>query len=272
MQTKDLIFNVPYAIIGSEINTLDKAATLPKGVFFTPITGSARNTIPARGITLHHFVDVFSSRCQSCRLVAYKQSDKDMNNLLSSQESLVSIKHNQPITTSKQIAITFGKCHKDVLDSIRNLTPIIPGDFARRNFPLSSYNDSQGKRQPMYELTRDGFTLLAMGFTGKRALEFKLAYINAFNEMERKLAEPKTITVKSHTRRVSRKTTTKELPAPVTDNVRGDSLYEKMKLIIVASEFFDKAMDASDRAKRLSDAIECMASAYNITNRIKEAR
>ncbi len=128
-----------------------------------------------------------------------------MNNLLSNQESLVSIKHNTVITTSRQIAITFGKRHERVLDSIRNLTATVPATFSQHNFVSADYRDGQGKSRPMYELTRDGFTLLAMGFTGKRALEFKLAYINAFNEMEAKLAEPKTITVKSHTRKLPSK-------------------------------------------------------------------
>ena len=256
------------AIIGSEIQTSETTVTSPHGVFFTPVCWECVNILNKRSPSFRAFET--PSTYPADRWIQTKETK--MNNLLSNQESLVSIKHNTVITTSKQIAITFGKPHCRVMESVRNLATSTPTEFGQSNFRLSSYNNSQGKRQPMYELTRDGFTLLAMGFTGKRALEFKLAYINAFNEMERKLAEAKTITVKSHTRRVPRKTTTKELPAPVTDNVRGDSLYEKMKLIIVASEFFDKAMDATDRAKRLSDAIDCMASAYNITNRIKEAR
>ena len=51
------------------------------------------------------------------------------------------------------------------------------------NFRQSSYFNVQGKEQPCYEMTKDGFTLLAMGFTGKKAIEFKLNYINAFNTM-----------------------------------------------------------------------------------------
>ena len=185
---------------------------------------------------------------------------------------IITIKNGQATTTSRNVAIVFGKRHDRVIDAIRNLATSTPAEFAQPNFRLSTYRDNSGKSNPMYELTRDGFTLLAMGFTGKRALEFKLAYINAFNEMERKLAEPKTITVKSHTRRIARKPTQKALPAPATDNVRGDFLYEKMKLMVVASEFFDKATDVTDRAQRLSTAIDCMSSAYRITNQIKGVR
>lgn len=57
-------------------------------------------------------------------------------------------------------------------------------EFAARNFFLTEYTDTQGKRQKQYILTRDGFTLLAMGFTGAKAMQFKVAYINAFNRME----------------------------------------------------------------------------------------
>lgn len=57
-------------------------------------------------------------------------------------------------------------------------------EFADRNFIISEYTDEQGKPRKQYILTRDGFTLLAMGFTGAKAMQFKVAYINAFNRME----------------------------------------------------------------------------------------
>ena len=65
--------------------------------------------------------------------------------------------------------------------------PSPTSDFATDNFLLVEYTDAQGKPRPEYLLTRDGFTLLAMGFTGTKALAFKVAYINAFNRMERLL-------------------------------------------------------------------------------------
>lgn len=89
-------------------------------------------------------------------------------------------------TTSIEVARHFGKRHERVLDAARTLTAALPVD-AQHNFVLSDYADSTGRTLPCYRMTRDGFTLLAMGFTGKKALQFKLAYIDAFNRMEREL-------------------------------------------------------------------------------------
>lgn len=100
----------------------------------------------------------------------------------------VVIKDGHPVTTSLKIAEVFGKKHKDVLDAIRSID--CPEDFGRRNFPPTSYEDSQGRPQPMFQLTRDGLTLLVMGFTGKVAAGFKVAYIEAFNAMEAALRQP----------------------------------------------------------------------------------
>ncbi len=105
-------------------------------------------------------------------------------------KNLVSVNDGKVVTTSLQVAEHFQRPHKDVLSSIRKLdcSPI----FQERNFSLSFYHskllNGGYKKQPMYYITRDGFTFLAMGFTGKIAARFKEAYINAFNEMERKLS------------------------------------------------------------------------------------
>ena len=93
----------------------------------------------------------------------------------------------QPTTTSNEVAQHFGKQHKHVLDKIAALLADLPTEFAGPNFRLSEFTDSTGRTLPAYRLTRDGFTLLAMGFTGKKALAFKLAYIDAFNRMEAEL-------------------------------------------------------------------------------------
>lgn len=96
-----------------------------------------------------------------------------------------------PVTTSRAVAEQFGKNHKEVLRAIDNLLTDLNAqddtnikEFTERNFALSDYRDSTGRELPEYLLTRDGFTLLAMGFTGAKALTFKVAYINAFNRME----------------------------------------------------------------------------------------
>ena len=98
-------------------------------------------------------------------------------------ENLIQVNsNNTPITTSLKIANVFNKRHPDVMRAIKQM--YIPTDFRERNFAQSSYINEQNKEQPMYEITKDGFVLLVMGFTGKKATEFKIAYINAFNEME----------------------------------------------------------------------------------------
>lgn len=115
-------------------------------------------------------------------------------------EGLVTLNGTKPVTTSLRIAEVFGKKHCDVLRAIESLE--IPEDFRKRNFASSGYQAQNGLGKTvnykMYLITRDGFTLLAMGFTGKRAMQFKLAYINAFNEMERRLQNPSAKDVLCH--------------------------------------------------------------------------
>lgn len=104
-------------------------------------------------------------------------------------ENLVSVNNGKIVTTSLQVAEVFNKLHRHVLRDIRNLE--CSSIFQESNFGLSFYHskllNGGYKKQPMYYITRDGFTFLAMGFTGKIAARFKEAYINAFNEMENKL-------------------------------------------------------------------------------------
>lgn len=89
------------------------------------------------------------------------------------------------------VAQMFEKRHDHVIRAIENITAPNSGaskEFRERNFALSSYKDSSGRKVKCYEMTRDGFTVLAMGFTGKKSMQFKEAYINRFNEMEKFIA------------------------------------------------------------------------------------
>ncbi|MGZ5030531.1 MAG: Rha family transcriptional regulator [Methylobacter sp.] len=88
-------------------------------------------------------------------------------------------------TTSLKIAEHFGKQHYRVLRAIESLD--CSPEFNAANFGVVEYIDAKGEKRPAYEITRDGFTFLAMGFTGKEAAKWKEAYINAFNAMEREL-------------------------------------------------------------------------------------
>lgn len=102
---------------------------------------------------------------------------------------LVEAKNGQAVTSSLVVAEYFRKAHKDVLKAIRGLE--CSANFTERNFApcvyINELCNNVKKELPMYYMTRDGFTFLAMGFTGKVAAQFKEAYIAAFNEMEEKL-------------------------------------------------------------------------------------
>lgn len=85
------------------------------------------------------------------------------------------------------VAECFEKEHKNVLRDIQRITEPTSGlseEFRQLNFEPSYYRNKQNKKQPCYYLTRDGFTMLVMGYTGQKALKFKEMYIRRFNEME----------------------------------------------------------------------------------------
>lgn len=101
----------------------------------------------------------------------------------------VTVQNGQAVTSSLKVAEIFGKQHKNVLQTIQQIIRDYPKNSTGLNFQLSEYTDSTGRNLPMYQMNRDGFTLLAFSFTGKRAMQFKVAYINRFNEMERQLQQ-----------------------------------------------------------------------------------
>lgn len=98
----------------------------------------------------------------------------------------------QVLTNSLLVAEKFGKRHADVVRAIENsLTKGSESTNAklRSSFLLSSYIDNKGEERPMYIMDRDGFSVIAMGFTGDKAMDFKVEFISAFNAMEKKLKE-----------------------------------------------------------------------------------
>lgn len=102
-------------------------------------------------------------------------------------DELVIMHDKQVVTTSLKVAEIFEKEHRVVMKSIRNLTA--QNYAVKKMFVEDSYLNSRNQQQPMYYMNRDGFTLLAMGFTGSKAMEFKLKYIDAFNKMEKQIKE-----------------------------------------------------------------------------------
>ena len=108
--------------------------------------------------------------------------------LLSDPVPSVSLHDGRPATTSREVAHYFRKRHDNVVRDIRSIMDNCPEEFTALNFEVSNYLDQTGRSLPMYIIFRDGFTLLAMGYTGPEAIRFKLAYIEAFNRMEAELA------------------------------------------------------------------------------------
>ena len=115
--------------------------------------------------------------------------NKPLHFSLEAQNQLIEISnrfHNsdnqaEATTTSLKVAKYFQRNHRDVLRALRELD--CSADFSVRNFALTEYIDNQGKPRPMYEMTKNGFVFLVMGFTGKQAALFKESYIAAFDEM-----------------------------------------------------------------------------------------
>ncbi|MCT3597256.1 Rha family transcriptional regulator [Levilactobacillus brevis] len=101
---------------------------------------------------------------------------------------LVIMKDKQAVTSSLQVAETFGKQHKNVVQAIENKISTAENSALLENmFVEGQYTASNGKSNPMYYMNRDGFAFIVMGFTGHKADNFKLQYIDAFNEMEQQV-------------------------------------------------------------------------------------
>ncbi|WP_165856729.1 Rha family transcriptional regulator [Marinobacter sp. JSM 1782161] len=102
---------------------------------------------------------------------------------------LIVVHHNQPLTTSVKVAEVFGRRHAYVLEKIQGLD--CSENFSSANFSVHDQEIAIGKgakrKSKVYEMTKDGFMFLVMGFTGKKAAQIKEAYINAFNEMAEKI-------------------------------------------------------------------------------------
>ena len=108
------------------------------------------------------------------------------------REIVLSMQSGEPVASSRQIAENFEKRHDHVMRDIDAIKKDVP-NFGEMFFETTA-PDSYGREQRTYMMNRDGFTLLAMGFTGKAALEWKLKYIAAFNEMEKKVTEQPQLT------------------------------------------------------------------------------
>ncbi|RBT41223.1 hypothetical protein EA82_02320 [Enterococcus hirae] len=104
--------------------------------------------------------------------------------------NLVKVKNNQVVTTSLHVAEAFDKYHKHVIEAIEaKIQSVENSAYYKNMFAEGEYKDSRGRKQRLYYMNRDGFAFIAFGFTGKKADDFKLKYIQAFNEMENRLRQ-----------------------------------------------------------------------------------
>lgn len=152
-----------------------------------------------------------------------------MNELIKIME-----KDGQLVVSSRQVAENFEKQHKDVLESICKLISQMSTAENSALFIKSDYIASNGKRNPEYLMTRDGFSLLVMGFTGNKALEWKLKYIEAFNHMEAELNSPERIMARAL-----------KIAEETTNRLRIDNSRLKVENQIMQpkAEYFDELVD-----------------------------
>ncbi|EGG1096275.1 phage antirepressor Ant [Campylobacter coli] len=104
--------------------------------------------------------------------------------IINNVEVNLNIKENKVFINSLDLAKVFNKNHRHILQTTKNQPQ---NDFTESNFILSTYKDKKGELRPCYNLTRDAFSLLVMGFTGEKAYKWKVEFIKAFNEMEKRL-------------------------------------------------------------------------------------
>ncbi|RSQ24222.1 transcriptional regulator [Acinetobacter baumannii] len=107
--------------------------------------------------------------------------NKSMHSAQISISHAVFIQDQQIKTDSLKVAEAFGKRHTNILRAIENLDST--KSFNELNFERVEYMDAKGESRPMYEMTKDGWMFLVMGFTGEKAAQIKIAFINAFNAM-----------------------------------------------------------------------------------------
>jgi len=120
--------------------------------------------------------------------ITFIKWSKEMN-------ELVFTSNGKDVTTSLLVAEVFGRAHKSVLRDIERLS--CSEQFNRHNFVPITYTDSRGREQKAYEMTKDGFSFLVMGYTGAKASEFKERFINEFNKRELMLKDDDYILARS---------------------------------------------------------------------------
>lgn len=155
---------------------------------------------------------------------------------------ILSTQNGEPVASSREVAKRFGKEHKHVLAAIRQV--LVAENSATKFFHETAF-EYRGQRFPEYLMNRDGFALLAMGFTGKEAVTWKLKYIEAFNQMEKQLAA-------QH----------KDQQAVQDENIQRaiDQVIAARKRLDEQTAFLDKRREARDKSKALYLRVKALCS------------
>lgn len=155
---------------------------------------------------------------------------------------ILSTQNGEPVASSREVAKRFGKEHKYVLAAIRQI--LVAENSATKFFHETAF-EYRGQRFPEYLMNRDGFALLAMGFTGKEAVTWKLKYIEAFNQMEKQLAA-------QH----------KDQQAVQDENIQRaiDQVIAARKRLDEQTAFLDKRREARDKSKALYLRVKALCS------------
>lgn len=155
---------------------------------------------------------------------------------------ILSTQNGEPVASSREVAKRFGKEHKHVLAAIRQI--LVAENSATIFFHETAF-EYRGQRFPEYLMNRDGFALLAMGFTGKEAVTWKLKYIEAFNQMEKQLAA-------QH----------KDQQAVQDENIQRaiDQVIAARKRLDEQTAFLDKRREAHDKSKALYLRVKALCS------------
>lgn len=161
----------------SHIRIMVGRAGQPQGWPGSLVTGCCN---PVR-LTTH---EIATSRGE---LIKFTKEDATMATALTLSHPEVTIENGRAVTTSVAVAEYFRKMYKDVLKKIDNLD--CSAEFNERNFAPVDYTDAKGEKRPAYQITKNGFVFLVMGFTGKKAAAFKEAYIAEFDRMENELRQ-----------------------------------------------------------------------------------
>ena len=187
---------------------------------------------------------------------------------------LVILQHKKAVTTSLNISKNFEKRHDHVLRDVENIKKDVP-NFGEM-FQEVDIPDSYGRPRKAYLINRDGFTLLAMGFTGKKALQFKLKYIEAFNKMESSLlqltSEDQMKIDRLETMRINAETRQATLAFKIA--METTSLSGKENLLAKAAEILtgekvlpimrEKEYTATDIAKKLGTTAQMVGRISNL--------